>query len=62
MSAMAAVNGWWWVVGLVTIPAAGFLVRLFMLQHDCGHGNLFSRRSANDWTGRFMGVLTFTPL
>jgi len=61
MSAMAAVNGWWWVVGLVTIPAAGFLVRLFMLQHDCGHGNLFSRRSANDWTGRFMGVLTFTP-
>ena len=61
LSAAAAVNGWWWAVVLLTIPAAGFLVRLFMLQHDCGHGNLFSRRSVNDWTGRVMGVLTFTP-
>jgi omega-6 fatty acid desaturase (delta-12 desaturase) len=60
LSAVAAVNGWWWGL-LLTIPAAGFLVRLFILQHDCGHGNLFTRRAANDWTGRAMGVLTLTP-
>lgn len=60
MSSLAVVNGYWWGL-LLTIPAAGFLVRLFALQHDCGHGALFSRRGANDWTGRAIGVLTFTP-
>ncbi len=60
LSGLAAVYGHWW--GLVlTVPAAGFLVRLFMLQHDCGHGALFSRRGLNDWTGRVIGVLTLTP-
>lgn len=60
LAALSAVNGFWW--GLVlTIPAAGFLVRLFVLQHDCGHGALFTHRRANDWTGRTIGVLTLTP-
>ena len=60
LTALAVAGGHWW--GLVlAIPAAGFLVRLFMLQHDCGHGALFPWRSANDWTGRILGVLTFTP-
>jgi omega-6 fatty acid desaturase (delta-12 desaturase) len=60
LTALAVVNGHYW--GLVlTIPAAGFLVRLFMLQHDCGHGALFARRSANDWTGRVIGIFTLTP-
>jgi acyl-lipid omega-6 desaturase (Delta-12 desaturase) len=45
----------------IAVPAAGFLVRLFMIQHDCGHGSFFRRRWANDWTGRAIGVLTFTP-
>jgi fatty acid desaturase len=43
------------------VPAAGFLVRLFMIQHDCGHGSFFRRRLANDWVGRVIGVLTLTP-
>lgn len=43
LAALAAVNGEWWGL-LLTIPAAGFLVRLFILQHDCGHGSLFARR------------------
>lgn len=60
LASLAAVYGYWWGL-LLTIPAAGFLVRLFILQHDCGHGALFSRRKANDWTGRAIGVLTFTP-
>ena len=60
LAAVAVVHGHWW--GLVlTIPAAGFLVRLFALQHDCGHGTLFSRRGLNDWTGRVLGVFTLTP-
>jgi omega-6 fatty acid desaturase (delta-12 desaturase) len=53
-----------WSYGLslaVGVPAAGFLVRLFMIQHDCGHGAFFRQRLANDWTGRIIGVLTLTP-
>ncbi len=46
---------------LLAIPAAGFLVRLFMIQHDCGHGAFFRNRLANDWVGRIIGVLTMTP-
>ncbi len=46
---------------LLTVPAAGFLVRLFMIQHDCGHGTLFRNRLANDWVGRVLGVVTLTP-
>lgn len=53
--------GFWWVTLLLAVPAAGFLVRLFMIQHDCGHGAFFRHRLANDWIGRALGVLTFTP-
>ena len=51
----------YWLSLLLAVPAAGFLVRLFMIQHDCGHGAFFRRRLANDWVGRFIGVLTLTP-
>jgi len=53
--------GYAWVTPFIAVPAAGFLVRLFMIQHDCGHGTFFSRRSANDWVGRVISVLTLTP-
>ena len=53
--------GFWWLTLLLAIPAAGFLVRLFMIQHDCGHGAFFGSRLANDWIGRALGVLTMTP-
>jgi omega-6 fatty acid desaturase (delta-12 desaturase) len=46
---------------LLAIPAAGFLVRLFMIQHDCGHGSFFRQRLLNDWVGRVIGVITLTP-
>ena len=46
---------------LFAVPAAGLMVRLFMIQHDCGHGSLFSSRAANDWVGRFIGIFTLTP-
>jgi omega-6 fatty acid desaturase (delta-12 desaturase) len=51
----------YWLTIAISIPAAVFLVRLFMIQHDCGHGAFFRVRSANDWVGRVLGVLTFTP-
>jgi omega-6 fatty acid desaturase (delta-12 desaturase) len=54
-------HGWWWAALLLTIPAAGFLVRLFMIQHDCGHGSFFGPRQANEWVGRAIGVFTLTP-
>lgn len=50
------------IAGLLgLLPAAGLLVRLFIIQHDCGHGSLFSSRKANDWIGRVLGIFTFTP-
>ena len=53
-------NSFWY--GLIAIvPAAAFLLRLFMIQHDCGHGSFFARRGLDDWTGRVIGVLTLTP-
>jgi len=57
----AALDAGYWVALLLAVPAAGFLVRLFMIQHDCGHGSLFPHRLANDWVGRIIGVLTLTP-
>lgn len=51
----------YWIGLLLAVPAAGFLVRLFMIQHDCGHGAFFRSRLANDWVGRVIGVLTLTP-
>ena len=58
----------WWTLDLsyggsllLTIPAAGFLLRLFMIQHDCGHGSFFRYRWANNGVGSVIGVLTLTP-
>ena len=53
--------GYWWVSLLIAIPAGGFLVRLFMIQHDCCHGAFFRHKGANDWVGRAIGVVTMTP-
>ena len=38
-----------------------FLVRIFVIQHDCGHASFFNNRTAQDWVGRILGVLTLTP-
>ena len=59
---LAAVHfGYWELSLLLAIPGAAFLVRLFMIQHDCGHGSFFRNRHANDGVGRVIGVLTLTP-
>ncbi|MEM7222732.1 MAG: fatty acid desaturase [Pseudomonadota bacterium] len=60
--AWAAIHfGFWWLSPIFWLLGAGFLGRLFMIQHDCGHGALFRHRLANDWVGRAIGVLTLTP-
>ncbi len=46
---------------VLALPTGMLLVRLFMIQHDCGHGSFFRRRAANDWLGRAISVLTMTP-
>ncbi len=53
--------GAWWATLLLSIPAAGILVRLFIIQHDCGHGAYFKTKKANHVVGWLMSVLTFTP-
>ena len=59
--------GWWalsispWLAMPIAIFNGFFLVRLFVIQHDCGHGALFSNKTLGDWVGRALGVLTVTP-
>jgi len=53
--------GLYWVQIPLMLVAAGFLVRLFIVQHDCGHGSFFNKRQYNNAVGRFISVLTFTP-
>jgi omega-6 fatty acid desaturase (delta-12 desaturase) len=56
-----ALDAGYWIALLLAVPTAGFLVRLFIIQHDCGHSAFFRWRSTNDWVGRFISVLTLTP-
>ncbi len=46
---------------LFATVAGGFLIRLFIIQHDCGHGSFFTSRRARDVVGFCIGVLTLTP-
>ena len=46
---------------LLALPAAGFYVRLFIIQHDCGHGSFFASRRANQWVGACLGLVTLFP-
>jgi acyl-lipid omega-6 desaturase (Delta-12 desaturase) len=54
-------SGVFFLHALLFLPAAGLLVRLFVIQHDCAHRSFFPSRAANDWVGRLIGVATLTP-
>ncbi|MFN3989237.1 MAG: fatty acid desaturase [Erythrobacter sp.] len=61
LAMLVAVDGGYYAA-LVLAPLAGLLLlRTFVIQHDCGHGAFFGNRDGNDWVGRALGVLTFTP-
>ena len=51
----------WWITVPLAILAGGFLVRVFIIFHDCGHGSFFRSRKVNDILGFITGVLTFAP-
>jgi omega-6 fatty acid desaturase (delta-12 desaturase) len=51
----------YWLTLPLAVLAGGFMVRLFIIHHDCGHGSFFKSRAANDICGFITGVITFTP-
>ncbi|HVJ47306.1 MAG TPA: fatty acid desaturase [Luteolibacter sp.] len=51
----------WWLVIPMAILAGGFLVRTFIIFHDCTHGSFFRSKRANEITGIITGFLVFTP-
>jgi omega-6 fatty acid desaturase (delta-12 desaturase) len=50
-----------WFAFLPILIAAPFLVRIFIIFHDCCHSSYFKSKWANDLTGYLTGILTFTP-
>lgn len=50
-----------WLNALLVIPAAFLFTRLFIFQHDCGHGAFFPSRQANNALGALLGVITLFP-
>ena len=56
-----ALNIGYWLTLLLAVPAAGFLVRIFIIQHDCGHGSFTKSRYANEILGTAASVLTLIP-
>lgn len=51
----------YWAALLIAIPTAGMLMRIFILQHDCGHGAMFNSKMANWLAGAPLSALTLTP-
>ncbi len=51
----------YWITLLIAIPAAGLVVRSFIIAHDCGHGSFFRSRRANDVVGSILSVISFVP-
>ena len=50
-----------WLAVALVVPATGFLVRTFIVFHDCTHGSFLPSRRANRWLGVACGVLVYTP-
>ncbi len=48
-----------WLTLALAIPTGGFLLRTFIVFHDCGHGSFMPTRGANRWVGRFTALLTW---
>ncbi|MDX6589629.1 MAG: hypothetical protein QOI84_903 [Solirubrobacterales bacterium] len=50
-----------WITLALAVPAAGFLLRTFIVFHDCAHGSFLPTKRGNVWLGRFTGLLVFQP-
>jgi omega-6 fatty acid desaturase (delta-12 desaturase) len=51
----------YWLTLALSVPTAGFMVRIFIIFHDCGHGSFFRSKKANQIVGILTGILVFTP-
>ncbi len=51
----------YWLTLILAVPTAGFVMRLFLIQHDCGHGSFFKSQRVADFVGFWLGVVTLTP-
>jgi omega-6 fatty acid desaturase (delta-12 desaturase) len=51
----------YWLTVALAVLASGFMVRVFIIFHDCGHGSFFNSQRANEVTGIITGIITFTP-
>jgi len=51
----------YWLTLAIAVPASGFLLRTFILFHDCTHGAFVPTRRANTWLGVALGLMVFTP-
>lgn len=51
----------YWLTLALAVPTAGFMMRTFIIFHDCGHGSFFKSQKANDALGIITGILTLTP-
>src|SRR5437762_3148621 len=51
----------YWITLPLAILSGAFLIRVFIIFHDCGHGSFFKSNTANDVLGFITGMLTFTP-
>jgi omega-6 fatty acid desaturase (delta-12 desaturase) len=51
----------YWLTVALAVPAAGFLTRIFIILHDCGHGSFFKSTKANNILGTICGVFSLTP-
>lgn len=51
----------YWITLALSIINAGFITRIFIIQHDCGHNSFFKSKRANDIVGSIFGVITLTP-
>lgn len=51
----------YWITLGLSILAAGFMVRIFIIFHDCGHKSFFKQAKWNEWVGFVTGLFTFTP-
>lgn len=51
----------YWLTLAISVLCAGFLIRSFIVFHDCCHGSFFKKQKWNDALGAFLGILVFTP-
>jgi omega-6 fatty acid desaturase (delta-12 desaturase) len=50
-----------WLAVALGVPAAGFLLRTYIVFHDCSHGSFLPSKRGNEWLGSFCGLLVLSP-